>query len=189
VVEGRQRDAFVHRLRHTDLRDLDGPDLDERLGGSWVGGGLSGLGSVAGTVVVSSDRRGRGLLVVLVVVEVDVGGGVVVVSAVVGAAAVIAAAWVVSAARSEPPSPQAANVRINTQLADVQARRMAHSASESALQQCTHGQAAGLHARRNADAVIAGAGQGDAGGQPPFGRGDGGTVMRPVLRERHFATG
>jgi hypothetical protein len=172
--------------------DFDTPIFGISMVPTWVSasaargsaGGLSGSGKVAGTAVVVGAIVVDVLVELVVVDEVEVGGGLVVVTTVVVAGAVMAAAGVASAPRSELSSPHAANVRTNTQLAAIQARRMVHSASQSATQQCTHGLAAGLHARRNADAVVAGAGKGDARGQPPFGGGDRGAVVRPVLRER-----
>src|SRR6478672_10901997 len=91
-------------------------------------GALSGFGNVAGTVVVVDDVVVDVLVVLVVVDDVEVVGGIVVV--VVVSAAVATGVAAAAAPRSDPLSPHAANVMSSTQAAEVQHRRMAHSASE-----------------------------------------------------------
>ena len=57
-------------------------------------------------------------------------------------------------------------------------------ASALLLQQSRRSLLAGADARRYADAVVAGAGQGQPGGAAMFGGGDRRAVVRPVLGER-----
>src|SRR4051812_38413400 len=151
-------------------------------------GGASGLGNVAATVVVVGAVVVGALVVV--VDDVDVVGGivvVVVVAASVVAAAVIAAAWATGALWSEPSSPHAATTNSSAHAVAVrpalQPRRIPHSASGSALQQCTRCSTPRLHAGRDPDAVIAGTGQGNAGGQVLFRRSNPVGVVWAVLRK------
>src|SRR3954447_5720216 len=150
-------------------------------------GGDSGFGNVAATVVVV-DEVVVGALVV-VVDDVDVVGGIVVVVVVASVVAteVTAAACATGALLSELSLPHAATANSSAQDATVrltasQPRRIQHSASGSALQQCTCCAPPRLHAGRDPDAVITGTGQGNARRQIFFRCGNSVGMVWAVLR-------
>ena len=102
----------------------------------------------------------------------------------------VVAGSVATALALDLSSPHEAMTNRAAQPTAIALRRIATVCQrDSALQHCRRRLLAGADARRDADAVVAGACRADSRGKGSFDRRNCRAVMGPVLRERHVASG